>query len=112
MNNDIRPTTETELIIPTFQVSDDALQVEYEMAIKLAEIRSLERPVDFERPMTMYVTIAVVGFFALLFSAGALLVPNFFALKTFHGMAASVGLLTGAVMVIFHQLGVRARNIT
>jgi hypothetical protein len=111
MNNDQTPSISSELnphLGPV--VTNDASLVEFEMAMTLAEIRSLERPVEVERPLTLWISLSVVGFFALLFGAGALLVPNFFALKMFHGLAVGVGIVTVAVMVSLHLQGVKVRN--
>ena len=42
----------------------------------LATLKANDRPINREKPVTLYISFSILGFFAVLFAAGAVMVPN------------------------------------
>ena len=110
MNTDIQTTNTNTNPLPPFlleepQFSDD------DLSSMLATLKSYDRPISQEKPVTLFIALSILGFFAVLFGAGAVMVPNFFAMKAFHSLALGMGAVTCVALGVIHVLGARIRQI-
>lgn len=110
MNNDIQNTNVTPNAIPPFMVDDQFLSDD-DLAVNLADIRSFERPLTTEKPVTLWIALIVVAFMAMIFGAGLVWVPNFITLKAFHSLALGTAAMTCVALAVIHVLGARIRQI-
>jgi len=110
MNNDIQNTNITHNPLPAFMVDDQFLSDD-DLAVSLADIRSFDRPLTAEKPVTVWIALSVIGFMAAIFGAGLVWVPNFITLKAFHSLALGTGAMTCVALAVIHVLGARIRQI-
>jgi hypothetical protein len=110
MNNDIQPTNASTNPLPPFMVKEPHFTDE-DLSDMLATLKSFDRPISAEKPVTLYIALSILGFFAVLFGAGAVMVPNFFAMKAFHSLALGMGAVTCVALGVIHVLGARIRQI-
>jgi hypothetical protein len=109
MNNDIQTTNISSNPLPPFMVEEPHF-TDDDLSDMLATLKSHERPLTTEKPVTLYVALSILGFFAVLLGAGAVMVPNFFAMKAFHSLALGVGAVTCVALGVIHVLGARIRQ--
>ncbi len=110
MNNDIQNTNVTPNAIPPFMV-DEPFFNEEELATTVASLKSYQRPLVPEQPVTLWIALAVIGFFAMIFGAGLVWVPNFITLKAFHSLALGTGAMALVALSVIHVLAARIRQI-
>ena len=77
----------------------------------LDSLKSLDRPLTREKPVTLFIALSILGFFGLLFGAGLVWVPNFVMLKAFHSLALGTGSLALVALGVIHVLAARLRRI-
>lgn len=108
MNTDIQTTNTRTNPLPPFMVGEPHFSDE-DLSEMLATLKSNERPLTREKPVTLLIALTIFGFFGVLFGAGLVWVPNFISLKAFNSLALGTGAMTLVALSVIHVLGARIR---
>ena len=109
MNTDIQTTNVTNRI-PAFMVEEPQFS-DQDLDDMLATFKSYDRPLTSEKPVTLWIALAVIGFMAALFGAGLIWIPNFISMKAFNSLALGTAALACAALGVIHVLGARIRQL-
>jgi hypothetical protein len=108
MHNDLHGQIPSKTFNPEWM--DKALFNEDELSVAIADIKSFDRPLAPERPVSIIVALVAVLFAALLLGSAYVVVPRFVQFTSMHFLA--LGTISAGVVVlsVIHVLAARIRS--